>query len=109
MLLNLSSFVVISVQFDESEEKNTLAPQIRSTCIYVFHHSFGYRVFAADSQQPKHAVFLGSPCVHALEERCRQLWVCPLQTLFTLLELKGFPVSSFCGWITKSRRDNRTC
>ena len=111
MLLNLSSFVAISVQFDESE-KTPLAQQIRSTCIYVFHHSFGYR----DSmyQIPrfpatKARCIPGVSLCSCLGGGVQAALGVPSANTLHPAGAEGFPVSSFCGWITKSRRDNRTC
>ena len=46
----------------ESEKrKNVLVVQIHSTCIYIFHHLFGYGIFSADSQHPKQILFVRCP------------------------------------------------
>lgn len=102
--------------------KNVPVMQIHPTCIYIFHHSFGYKIFSADSQHPKPILFTGCPgCAGRVARpwrRGRKWMGCSLGSVHKhsspwcthlLLEVKQFPVSPFCGRIIKSRQDNRVC
>lgn len=92
--------------------------QIHSTCIYIFILHLGMGYFQQTASLQSKLYLQGAPVYSG---KAAMLWrrgqpaaglSVPLQTLSPWwmdppLELKQLPISPLCGWIIKSRQDNR--